>query len=96
MATTNLINAKSRTVTGTSAKFTLPLDDGKLYRIVGDVAFWFTFGDEDDTAVASADRAVLMPADRIEYVTPRTGNYLHVIRSAVDGNVNIAEVVEVP
>jgi hypothetical protein len=92
-----LLNAKSRTVTSASARFTTALKPGVKYRIYSSVDCWYKFGDDDDTVAASADGAVQLAggADN-HYSSPTEGKvYLHVIRAAgVDGDANVAEVVE--
>lgn len=92
-----LSNAKSRTVTSSSAKFTAPLKLRTMYRLTVDVDTWFKFANENDTAAASADGATPLGAyDHIDLAVPEGGGvWLHVIRAAgVDGNANLAEIVE--
>lgn len=94
-----LRNARSRTVTSSSAGFTGQLNAGRMYRIVGDVDFWYKFGDRAGSVAASANDAIFVPAGTVVFDTPidiPNGNatpFLYVIRSSVDGNVNIAEVL---
>jgi len=93
-----LINPQSRTVTSASAKFTLALKTRQLYRITVDCDTWFRFANENDTVAASGAGAILLGAfDHLDIATPDHGGvYLHVIRAAgVDGNANIAEIVDV-
>ena len=93
-----LKNAVSLAITGTSAKFSSGLKPNQTYRIVSDVDFWYTFDGENSTVTAAATKTIFQPAGVIEYFTVPTdvrGGYLHCIRSAVSGTVNLAEVVEV-
>lgn len=92
------INAKSRTVTSSSASFTAALKPRTKYLLVGDVDFWCKLDDDAATVAASADGALFRAGGaELEFATgDGGGQYLHVIRgAAVDGNVNLAEVVEV-
>lgn len=92
-----LRNAMSRTITSASAKFTKQLNAGRMYRIVGDVDFWYKFGDSTVSVAASDADAVFVPAGSILYDTPidvRNGQaFMAVIRAAVDGTVNVAELL---
>jgi hypothetical protein len=90
-----LRNSVSRTVTGSSAKFTDALVVGRTYRIVGDVDLWFKLAATGGSVTASEAGAIFLPAGRVEFdtVTDADATYLHVIRAAaVSGNVNVSVV----
>jgi hypothetical protein len=92
-----LRNAKSLAITGTSAKLTAQLKSSAMYRIVGDVDFWYVFGDATISAVAAAAEAIFVPAGSIVFDSPvdpagKGLAFFHAIRSAVSGTVNVAEV----
>ncbi len=88
----SLRNAVSRSVTSSSAKFTNALTAGKTYRIVGDVDFWYKLAATGGSVAASDATAIFVPAGQVVYDTPVDELFLHVIRAAVDGTVNLAEV----
>jgi hypothetical protein len=89
-----LINARSLAYTGTSAKFTLGFEAGKRYALTSDTDCWYEWDVEGAAVVAAEDGAIQLLAGQIREDSPKNGAYLHVIRSAVSGTLNVAEIEE--
>lgn len=88
----HLTNAKSRSVTASSAKFTDPLEAGVTYEVSSDVDCWVKLSSESETLTAGEDGAVALYGGVPRTLTPKVGAYLFVIRAVVDGTVNLVEV----